>query len=466
MEKNPNGEFKYPGFMISDMIDKMDPTKSTSSIARFFGKEDTNLKNATSIYENVVNYCESNGIDYTKLKPALDKEKGTYELEFDGQTYYFDADGMFAFTSVKNFDNNSIVNYEKTTNEGVSEFNAKYEPLSTYPTHIYKLISSVRVEKDKNGNLLYKEYYVPSKDVEGKYEIWRKDATGYKYKIGVVEKTSAGEIVIEKTLTAKNGTTTSYTYVEDPKGQRLTSTQIKDKDGNIIFTNKQQYKIIDENHFQTIENGVTYDMRYDGDKLVVTKDNGEQVEFTISNDDNIQRYGFDSSGFIPEELFPVVKHLPGSILFDMKKYNCILMVEKVRTRSVAISPNIIRIYVGEEGYKSLFVVAHELGHYRDYNKRICDNEELIEIYKQERAELKKYASDFEYEAMDYLTEDVLKDSSGNAPPREMNGLKEMIAETNALLYSNNSWEFIELRGQYLQQYFPKTFAKIAELLQE
>ena len=43
-------------------------------------------------------------------------------------------------------------------------------------------------------------------------------------------------------------------------------------------------------------------------------------------------------------------------------------------------------------------------------------------------------------------------------------LEELIAETNAFLYASNDDPSIEMRGQFIQEHFPETFAKIAELL--
>ena len=43
-------------------------------------------------------------------------------------------------------------------------------------------------------------------------------------------------------------------------------------------------------------------------------------------------------------------------------------------------------------------------------------------------------------------------------------ISEMVAEINALIYSSNANPQIELRSQYLQQYFPETYAMVAKLL--
>ena len=43
-------------------------------------------------------------------------------------------------------------------------------------------------------------------------------------------------------------------------------------------------------------------------------------------------------------------------------------------------------------------------------------------------------------------------------------LEELVAETNAFLYASNDDPSIEMRGQFIQEHFPKTFAKIANLL--
>ena len=48
----------------------------------------------------------------------------------------------------------------------------------------------------------------------------------------------------------------------------------------------------------------------------------------------------------------------------------------------------------------------------------------------------------------------------------MRAMDETVAETNLLLNIPQSWNVIQDRTVILQQYFPKTIAKIAELLKK
>ena len=68
-------------------------------------------------------------------------------------------------------------------------------------------------------------------------------------------------------------------------------------------------------------------------------------------------------------------------------------------------------------------------------------------------------SQYETLATDYML---------NATPRKtqtfVDSLEELVAEVNAFLYASNSKPAIEMRGQFVQEHFTETFAKIANLL--
>ena len=100
------------------------------------------------------------------------------------------------------------------------------------------------------------------------------------------------------------------------------------------------------------------------------------------------------------------------------------------------------------------VFMHEVGHFIDTEKEgtyigiISENPELTQIYKEELSNFKKNSTIKQQEFIDYfIGED------------ETNGKAETMAETNMLLTTPYS----SRRSLYLQQHFPKTIAKIAEL---
>ena len=70
---------------------------------------------------------------------------------------------------------------------------------------------------------------------------------------------------------------------------------------------------IDDNHFETIENGVKYNIEYLENKVVVTKDNGDVVEITIGDNSR-------DGSVISRDLLPLLKRAPGSFYFNLNKY--------------------------------------------------------------------------------------------------------------------------------------------------
>ena len=211
-----------------------------------------------------------------------------------------------------------------------------------------------------------------------------------------------------------------------------------------------------ENHFISIENGVKYDIKYYDDKVVVTKDNGEKVEISIGENGA-------KNAVLSKDLLPIIKQLPGSIYFKIDKYKLKAIGKEIfsaRRENACYSAqsNLIDISKELSNQDGLAVLLHELGHYIDEHTDICKDSEILSTYKKERKSLFDNASQSEISALEYFV-DINHKNEGGA-------VTELIAETNALLYANNSWDKTELRGQLLQKYFPETFALVSKKLLE
>lgn len=434
-QKLPNGEYKYTADMIAEMVIK--------------GKE------LQPVLDNIIAKCLELDSPYGKI--LTDPVTGQYIVESANNNFvYFDKDGNFIKKYIKEGERTS----EKTAN-GVEEVltSSNHYRLRTswekLDDNFTQLTESIRVEYDPEGNVLYKERYIQAPDVDGKYEIWRKDANGHKYKIGIAEKTPNGTIIIEKALTSKDGIRTQYVYIEDISGQRISQTRIIDKNGNIILDNKQKFKQIDENHFTSTENGVKYDIQYFEDRVVVTKNNSESVEISIGNN------GSNTEGILSKELLPILKQMPGSIYFKIKKYGLKKIGKEIdfvdeQNAHYSLNKNLISLSNELSTKDEIFVLMHELGHYIDYSEGIHTNKELLKIYERERKALFDSSTPSEINALDYFVQ-INHINNGGA-------ITELIAEVNALLHTSNNASRLELRGQYLQQYFPETFAFIARAL--
>lgn len=431
----------------------------------------SNEKNVVLSYENdgVTSQIifDTNGNFVNKC--VIEKNNGvTSQILFDANGNLVNKlvvevnDGVasqIVFDANDNIVNKRIIERQNDLDEEVLVTNDKSSKMSvSYDanvTEFKKMLSSTKEVKDNEGNLLYIEKYVESKDAPEKYNIVRTDASGREWIVGLAEHSESGNLVIEKSLQGTDGTKTDYVYSESPKGERLSVTKITDKDGNVLLNNSQKFRVIDENHFQSVENGETYDIQFSEDKIVVKKDNGETVELKI-DDPNAKTY-------IHSNIVPLLKNLPGSILMDIDKVSLSEIgvgINNVDPDNAHFDPNNNIVSMSENVFANgkEFVLLHELGHMKDLNSkdRIANNQELVKIFNDEFVDFSRNQSSMEADAISYLTTRV----AGHG------GLEEMVAETNAFLYSNNKWDAVEQRGQYLQQYFPKSFAKITELLKD
>ena len=455
IDEEPHNKAKILDYLNNDIsINSID---SLLSMEKMLSKNEFDkLKNS---FNSVIDYCKAHNIKYDNL--YVSENKG-FILILDDYGYNrinFDANGKIidkteVDTTNPNFSKESFIdkNGEKSVLARIEHTQLGFTDFAFYTDNI-------KTVKDTNGNLLYKEFCLKSKDVEGKFDVWREEANGKKYKIGLAEKTPAGEIVLEKTLVANDGTKTDYNYMQSPNGSRLVYTKITEPNGKIT-ENRQQFKIIDNSHAISIENGMKYEIEYQTDKITITKDNGEKVELSIGSNE------IESEGVISKDLLPIIKMLPGSVLCDIKEFGLKkvwLNTNKANEGNaffVAVSGT-IELSKQNSAPKNAFVLLHELGHYRDYFK-FRKNSELNNTFKAELEAFNKTATQMEKDAISYLIDTQRQGST--LKPGGMQA--EFIAETNAIMHGANFAPFIEMRGQYLQKYFPKTFAKVVELLKE
>ena len=451
IDNAPNDKAKILDYLNNDI--SMNSIDGLLEMEKILSKDEFDkLKNG---FNSVIDYCKAHNIKYDNLLILENKEFLVLLDENGNSSIMFDANGKMIQESIldstnPNFNKERLVN--KNGDKSVLA-RVEYEQLGFTDFAFYT--DNIQTIKDVNGNFLYKEFCLKSKDVEGKFDVWREEANGKKYKIGLAEKTPAGEIILEKTLVANDGTKTDYNYMQSPNGSRLVYTKITEPDGKIT-ENRQQFKIIDNNHAISIENGMKYEIKYQTDKITVTKDNGEKVELSIGSNE------IESEGIISKDLLPIVKMLPGSALCDIKEFGLKklwLNTDKAQEGNAMFIASTGTIELSKQNSvpKNVFVLLHELGHYRDYFK-FRENKELNDIFKAELEAFNNSATRVDAAAISYLI------ATGILKPGGMQ--QEFIAETNAIMHSSNYAPFIEMRGQCLQKYFPKTFAKVVELLKE
>ncbi len=320
-------------------------------------------------------------------------------------------------------------------------------------------LSLKKTQFDNNGVQVRSEVLTPSKDKPGTYTInvYERglNQSMVKKPVGTVELYGSKNqgMKAKRTVTSSDGTVTSHTIIQGPKGSGM-KYEIKDKDGNILGRTERKYHKFDENHYISSLNGQKYETEFIKDKIIVSKldNNGNKIE-TI-------KIGSD---ILDPKLKKLYKKLPGDYFFRIKDVGLhIYLNSNINNNSYYCfnkKLNMKHIDLSKELKNDPFILAHELGHAIDWNYKygiLRKNPELINIHKKEIEEYKKITSDAEGYSIDYF---ISKDG-GSMP------LAETIAEFNALTSGliNEDYEPIQLRSVVLQQHFPKTCAKIMELM--
>ena len=193
---------------------------------------------------------------------------------------------------------------------------------------------------------------------------------------------------------------------------------------------------------------------FKGKMTVSILDDNNKVVDTVTHE-----FG-NEMGQIADELYPVMKQLPGELFFKMRDLGFNQMgIDKSEkgknnayysNNNIAISPEMVK----EDG---AFTILHEFGHFIDDKYNLCRSEELLKIFEEEKSNYLKLTSNKELTDMQYFIDELHRNDGG--------AITEVIAETYALMHTLTNDSHIILRGEYLQQYFPKTMAYIANFIQ-
>jgi len=332
--------------------------------------------------------------------------------------------------------------------------------------------------------------------LSGEYEIWRTEPSGHKHLVGLVEVSKNGTKHIEKTLTSLDGTKTNTVYAEDKEGNIFNHYQIKSADGEVLYETTKKRKVISENHYQTEEDGQAYDIEINNDEIITTKldDNGnktdESVVYSVVDMDEedvinsknpeealydflgITKSQFSSlseqlrtdckkvyveslfgSNVVSRSLLPALSKMSGSEWFALDENTSVIMPD-TRESNACSEHGVVRI--GDKLKSDLSVILHEFGHEKFENLDLANNEELKSVYEEEKELFTSSFPDETIKSVNYFLEVPLA-----KPTRAIN---EVVAETNAILNTYQSWDKLQDRTILLQQYFPRTIAKVAELL--
>ena len=426
----------------------------------------------------------------TNILNGIEKAKNKYgiipcELSFSGRN----ADDLFIVLE----DKNKSLTYKfnkKTGNlvsvtEGNRTINAKtgeriYDSVASEKTKIQALESKYRIStvaegKNKNIQTVYTE-----SAINGQYDIFQTRPDGSTIRIGHAQITPNGAKHIRRTLTSIDGSKTYTAFREDKLGNSYMHSVITDKTGKQISEVKRTFKVISKNHFISTVNDKSYDIAFRDKKVIVTKldsmgkKTSEKVEYAIADTsvdvaDNIfkeieaipdtreaakqitgifKKYGIEPK-VIDKSCLEMLKRLPGDEWFAMNK-SCDFVMPQSNTSSNAFC-GVNSIFMSKELNNNLGVFAHELGHSKFFALDLEKDKELMKIYN---AEKKAYTARFpesRIDSIDYFLSD-------NNPDKR--GLNETCAETNLMTDTIQSWEPLQDRTIFLEQFFPNTIAYI------
>lgn len=350
-----------------------------------------------------------------------------------------------------------------------------------------KLLGAGFEIRNFNGDLLATRKFRRSR-FKGEFELEETTSNGKTYKLGLTEKDKKGGKHVEKHFTSFDGTITDYVYASDRKGNNYSYYKITDRENNVLYEAKKKFKVFSDTHFQSEVDGILYDIFIDKDKISIAKldGSGDRVEYKIkkySDNDYVRMENFltfcdsdDSiksqlnnkqttagelavrNGIIEEKntvdkrLLRIIKKISGEEWFAINNAK-VYTIRAAKDKNIAHSiGNAIEIGSNNHFFA---VLEHELGHEKARALDLENAPELKRIYEYEKNLFTTNLPNLAVEQAGYFLRDMMASPLG-----------ETIAESNLIVNGEQDWNNIGSRTLFLQQYFPRTIAYIANKYQE
>lgn len=308
-----------------------------------------------------------------------------------------------------------------------------------------------RIIKNSQGQVLRKELYTLS-DLAGIPNI------KYVYPNGEEKIISSGhydentgKTTVTKDMKSLDGTRTQYLYEDEPNGNMHSSYKITDKNGNVLLNKTITFKKLDENTFISTENDKKYEVKFS---------NGI-INITNMNNGEVSTFNFDEKADgDKEKLLESFKQMPAEEIIALNQNtDNFIGIKNIYQSTYAATTRTIK------SGDNLFTILHEAGHAKDYANvdvkqketlvnSIFSNPEVNKVFEEEKAAFNKAFPLAQRDHISYF----IKTSEYK------DGIQEAIAETNAILNTKQSDTLFSIRTQYLQQYFPKTIAYLATII--
>ena len=349
-------------------------------------------------------------------------------------------------------------------------------------------LESCTTTTDLDGNFISATESVKSA-IPGENNIFEYTSESERYQTVLSEIDNTGGKHIEKHLVSLDGTKTDYAYADDSAGNRYMYYKITDKDGNTLMEINDKFKVVDDNHFISTRNGLSYDIQFTDDKVIVVEldKNGDKTKehvvyyikqyseqyyrkaLNINNSLYNNLFGSFVAGLkdayrdndllpywntVDKKLLPVLKQLSGEQWFALDSRGTSINYTYFNTcilgRSfgglIELSPN---------GCNDISVLEHEIGH--EKLEHLLDDKKFIEIYREELMLCHRLLPTKE---VDYMSYYLLDRHTSNC-------LKECLAEINRIIHTPQYTEKLcGNDGNYLMKYFPRTIAYVSNIIQE
>lgn len=395
--------------------------------------------------------------------------------KYDTSTYNLNALGYNFNLTTEILDKNLDLRSVEKTQEFETESGEKYRMQEAFDLK-NNTLSKIRYEYDKDNKSPYATYEIRSKvnddgimvsreftrpsDVKGVRTVDILTEYGLK-EVSSAKQKKSGKVSVKKDMLSLDGTRTQYVYKDDPKGNRDLHYKVTDNDGKVLMDNRKTFTVVSDNEFKSTFNDRSFTMKVVDNKLTVVDDNDMTKTATF----DLGQVKGDS-----EKLIKTLKHLSGDELLEMSETikNFEGMANELESYFNGLDKS---LHSGD----NLFVVLHELGHAKDFKNvdgsdslmlfktmknLISQDKEFMDVYKQEKDAFNNAFPDAQREHIDYFT-NILTHYGG-----AIGGMKETVAEGNAIHNTPMTPEVLSLRTQYLQQYFPRTMVKLNELYQK
>ena len=438
------------------IVDKLSDTPLESDNIIKIAK-DKNIKDIDKLKKKVIRFSES-AKDIRRVSFVKDDyDENAYNIRID-----MSDNGSKILLLDKNLDEtaievvkihkispNKVLQFKKTNdfrNNTISKVTSEINPKKPLPV----VTNETRIIRDKKGDVVRTEVYSLS-DISGTPNI------KYIYPDGtekIVSSASTNEKTgitsIFKNMESLDGTRTEYSFEDDKSGNMISDYKITDKNGKVIFNHSMTFEVVSENKFISTENDKYYEITVEKDKMNIKN----------MQNDEVTSLSFDKMDGDREKLMTSLKRMPAEELIELGKNakelvgidNMFQSTYSAKTKTIKSGDN-------------LFTILHEAGHAKDYANvdikqketladSIFSNQNVNKVFEEEKAAFNKAFPLAQRDHISYF----IKNSEYK------DGLQETVAETNALINTRNTEDLFSFRSHYLQQYFPKTIAMLATII--